>query len=144
MKKIKNILLLVSGVITGMLVYLNNITPSQACVYLGHANSLECGDTVFNIGIIFLVSIPIFVISIITYFMKEQIISAWLKFAYWWVPLTMFLVFLASFASGPSYFPNLLSNRLVSFLMYCLFFIISLIIIIVQVIKVYFLKKKSN
>jgi hypothetical protein len=49
MKKIKNILLLVSGVITGMLVYLNNITPSQACVYLGHANSLECGDTVFNI-----------------------------------------------------------------------------------------------
>ncbi len=144
MKKTKNIILVVSGIIAGLIIYINIITTSQFCVILGYADSFDCGNIVFNIATILLISLPTFILSIITYFMKDQIISAWLKFAYWWIPLTMLLVFLVSFASGPSYFPNLLSNSAVSFLMYCLFFIISLIIIIIQVIQVYFLKKKSN
>ena len=143
MKKIKNILLLVSGVITGMLVYLNNITPSQACVYLGHANSIDCVDTIFNTAFIFLVFIPIFILSLITYFLKDEIVSAWLHFSYWWVPITMFLTIITPISS-PSYIGLSWSGETTSFFMSCLFVIISLIIIIIQILKVYFLKKKNS
>ncbi len=70
----------------------------------------------------------IFILSLITYRMREEIFQAWIKFAYVWVPLTLFLVFIV-----PEYDSSLLpivTKGPISFFFSFLFLIISLIIII--------------
>ena len=37
----------------------------------------------------------VFVFSLITYFLSENIFRAWFRFTVWFVPLSMFLIFLA-------------------------------------------------
>lgn len=69
----------------------------------------------------------LFLVSIITYKMREEVFKLWLKFTYVWVPLTILLV-LISPEYGNSFFPIVKGS--VSFFMSCLFLLISLIIII--------------
>ena len=75
---------------------------------------------------IFLVFLPFFLFSLITYKMKDNIFQTWFKFARIWVPLTILLVILS-----PEYGNSLLpvEKGTVSFFMSALFLIISLIII---------------
>lgn len=76
----------------------------------------------------------VFLFSLITYFMKDEIFSAWWKFTYKWALLTMILVLITPGGSG-SFFPSLISPGVVAFLMSCLFAIISIVIIIVKLIQ---------
>ena len=82
------------------------------------------------------VFIPLFLLSLITYKMQDEIFHTWLKFTYVWVPLTIILTFLS-----PEYGNSLLpiEKSSVSFVMSFLFLLISLIIIITKS-----LKKNSN
>ena len=78
------------------------------------------GETIF-------IFIPLFLLSLITYKMRDNIFQTWFKFARIWVPLTIILVLLS-----PEYGNALLpvEKGTVSFFMSALFLIISLIIII--------------
>ena len=71
--------------------------------------------------------LPLFLLSLTTYKMRDEVFHTWLKFAYVWVPITILLV-LISPEYGNNFFPIVKGS--ISFFMSCLFLLISLIIII--------------
>ena len=87
-----------------------------------------CRDSYLWIILILKYLFPIiFLLSLITYKMKDIVFQTWFKFARVWVPLTIILVILS-----PEYGNALLpvEKGTVSFFMSALFLIISLIIIV--------------
>lgn len=72
--------------------------------------------------------IPLFLLSIIIYKMRDEVYRVWLRFAYVWVPLSMLLIFLAPEYSGDWMYP--IVKGTVAFFSSLLFIIISLILII--------------
>jgi len=73
--------------------------------------------------------IPILILSLVTYKMRDEVFHSWLKFAYVWVPLTIVLTFLA-----PEYDASLVSitKGVISFVMSTVFLLVSLVIIFVK------------
>ena len=74
--------------------------------------------------LIFLALLPL---SILIFSVREKTFYSWLKFTYWWIPLSIFIIFLAPLHDG-----SLLtfSKQIISLWMSGLFIFISLIIII--------------
>jgi len=129
----------VAGIISIVLFILNDIGTYKLCrVGAGGVSLLDalaskftygCTDFLSEVIIILAPFIAIFLLSLITYKMRDEIFRAWIKFTYVWVPLTLVLTFLA-----PEYDSSLLpiTKSVVSFGMSFLFLIISLIIIITK------------
>jgi hypothetical protein len=145
MKKTKNIILLISGIIGGGLILLEPITTSQMCnfIYRTHnPNSVHIGclDYIFNTAMVFYIFPFVFLFSLVTYFLKDEIFHIWVKFTYVWIPLSMFLVLIIPGGGGNGAFPSLIDNQFVAILMSGLFAIISLIIVIFGIVKYYCLK----
>lgn len=67
---------------------------------------IPVNDTLELIPLLF--SITILPFSLITYRMKEDVFKAWIKFAVWWIPMTIILVLISPdgggsmFVAGPS------------------------------------------
>jgi len=76
-------------------------------------------------------SLPLFLLSLITYKMRDEVFNAWMKFAIWFVPLTMFLTFITPDSSGSLGLPAF-GKGVVAFLLTALFTIISILIILVR------------
>lgn len=83
-------------------------------------------DTLMIFSLTFL---PIFLLSLITYKMRDEVYRAWFKFARIWVPLSIFLI-LISPEYGHSLFP--IDKGRVSLTMSVLFLLISLILIVIK------------
>lgn len=71
-------------------------------------------------------SLAVFVVSVLLFFVREEAFNTWKTFAYWWIPLSIFLIFLA-----PSQGRGLISidRELVTWWMSGLFLFLSLILI---------------
>lgn len=71
-------------------------------------------------------SLIIFVISVILFFVREEVFRSWKSFAYWWIPVSAFLILLAPSQSG-----GLISidRELVTWWMSGLFLLLSIAII---------------
>lgn len=134
----KKIVFWISGIITLLVIILNQIGTYKLCgvgvssTFFSSFFSLfnkSCVDPLANLIIIFIIFIPLFLLSLITYKMRNEIFRAWLKFAYVWIPLTLVLTILA-----PEYDQSLLpiTKGVVSFLMSVLFLIISFLIILIK------------
>ena len=89
----------------------------------------SCFETFDQIAELFFVFIPLLILSLITYKMREEVFHSWLKFAYVWVPLTIILTLLA-----PEYDASLVSitKGVISFVMSTVFLLVSLVIIFVK------------
>ena len=87
-----------------------------------------CVDILAGIETIFLLSIPVFVFSSITYWMKGEVYRAWFRFARWWIPLSIILIFLSPEYSSDWILP--IVKGTVAFAMSALFVIIYTILII--------------
>jgi len=122
----KNILW-ISGIGGGLFIFLLLMILNNFCgVYIR-----ECKN-IFGILGNFLFSFPVvFLLSLITYKMKEQVFNSWIKFTIWFVPLTMFLIFITPDSSGSFGLPTF-GKEVVAFLLTALFTIISILIILVQ------------
>lgn len=72
--------------------------------------------------------IALFLFSLITYKMRDEVYRAWLRFAYVWVPLSIVLIFLSPQYSTDWMYP--VEKGTVAFLTSALFVIISLILIV--------------
>lgn len=137
MKKTKNTVLLVSGigggiVLTFLLIVLNNFCG---------ANKIICKD-IYTQSASYLFLFPlVFIFSLITYFIREEIFRSWIKFTYIWIPISIFLVLFIPGGGGNSAFPSLIDKELVSIFMSGLYFSISLIIVIFGSVKYYYFKK---
>jgi len=92
------------------------------------------------LGNYLLLFFPIFLFSIITYFLKDEIFKSWSKFTYVWLPLSIILTSITPDSRG-GFFVSLWDPEMTAIFMTGLYALISLIIIIVGVIKNYFSKK---
>jgi len=116
--------LIVSAIITVAILAINYIGTYQTCGF-----DRNCAQLLANIIRTLFIFFPIFILSLITYKMRDTIFQSWLKFAYFWVLLTIILTILA-----PEYDSSFVSltKGLVSFTLSAIFLLISLIIIIIK------------
>lgn len=121
----KRIVLLGSGIIAVVLLALNQIGTFRLC---GGQEYGQCMDFAYSLIINFFPFVPLFLFSLITYKMRDEVYRAWLRFAYVWVPLSMVLIFLAPQYSTDWMYP--VEKGTVAFLTSALFVIISLILIV--------------
>ncbi len=83
----------------------------------------------------------ILLISLITYKIRDEVFYSWLKFAYWWIPLTVILTAITPEGNGSWGVPNILTPGLVALVFTAIFVIVSLLIIPIKYLK---LKGKWN
>src|SRR3989338_106734 len=122
----KRIALVFSGVISLAFLVLDLIGTYKL---FGKYSVGNCPLIIHNIIIELLPFVAVFILSLITYKMRDQVFHSWLKFAYFWVLLTIILTILA-----PEYDSSFVSltKGLVSFTLSAIFLLISLIIIIIK------------
>ena len=114
--------LLISGLISITIITINYLGTYAIC-----NSNRDCAHLLTNIIWILYIFVPLFLLSLITYKMQDEIFHKWLKFVYIWVPLTIILV-LISPEYGNSLFP--IEKDSVSFFMSVLFLLISIILIL--------------
>lgn len=86
---------------------------------------------IFTLGHpLFFLSLSILAISAVLYFVREELFRAWGKFALWFIPLSIVLVYLAPIQSSDWIFP--LDKKLTASLLARLFFLVSLLIITIK------------
>lgn len=73
----------------------------------------------------------VLIFSLITYKMRNEVFRAWLRFSYWWIPLSFILILSASNESGNVFpFPSL--QAIFGIALPGLYFIVSLILILLK------------
>lgn len=91
--------------------------------------SSSCADMFDPIAENLLVFVVLLLFSLITYKMRDEVYRAWLRFSYFWIPLSMVLILLSPEYSG-GYIPLYsITKSSVAFVSSLLFVIISLTII---------------
>jgi hypothetical protein len=124
MKK-KTKLFFTSGIISVVLILINYIGTYKTC-----NDIFECTEILYAAMIVLFPIIPLFIFSLITYKMREEIFEIWWKFARIWIPVSMLAILIA-----PSYTHNWILpivKGTVAFASVVLFVIISLALIIWQ------------
>lgn len=86
-----------------------------------------CVDNLANIIILSLIIFPVFLVSAITYFLKDRVFLAWLKFSSIWIPLQVILSLLTPRYGGAGIIS--IDRGAVSFVLSALYLIISLVLI---------------
>ena len=83
--------------------------------------------------VIGLFAVTLLILSAVTYFLKEGVFRAWVRFAYWWIPVSLVFIYLAGGWSGGGFgIPNVLDQESVAIIFSGLFVIISLGIVLVS------------
>lgn len=89
-------------------------------------------DSFGNTFLVLIVFLPLFLFSLITYRMREEVFLAWWMFTRLWVPLSMLLVLLMPSDNGP-FIP--IDKGHVSILMSGFFFLLSAAIVVTTSVK---------
>jgi hypothetical protein len=124
----KHILLSISGLVSIGLLTWNYVGNYRLCDFFMKGSSEgNCPFILTNIGTNLLPIIPLFLLSLITYKMQDEVYRAWLRFSYVWISLSMIAIFLAPEYSTDWMFPVVKGT--VAFFSSLLFVVISLILI---------------
>lgn len=116
--------LFVSGMISVILFTLNYVGISKLC---GGAGYSQCTEVLYAGMMTLLPTIPFFLFSFIVFWMRKDIYDSWFRFARVWVPLSMFLIFIAPVYGSDWMYP--IEKATVLLITNILFVLISLIII---------------
>ena len=130
----KNILLITSGILAGFAIVMGSFEPFRLC----GDSWRNCMSINYDIDLVLIPIIPLFLFSLITYFMRDDVYRVWARFSYIWVPISMVLIFLAPEYSSSFIYP--ITKGSVAFISSLLFTLISLILIIWK----YFATRRSN
>ena len=132
MKKKKILIFIVSivGLIIGHIL-LNPVKFGICHNQYSHNGYIGCFDDVKNAigGIIELFSIAFFVVSIILFFVSEDVIKSWLNFVKWWLPLSLIAIAFSS-ADDNWMVPYPSIRTVILFLSLVIFLITSITIVI--------------
>ncbi|MBP6929447.1 MAG: hypothetical protein KBB77_00765 [Candidatus Moranbacteria bacterium] len=85
----KKSVLFVSGTVTIILIILDRLGTFRLC---GANEYGSCMDVLYSAIIFFLPIIPLFLFSLITYKMSEEVFQDWWRLARIFIPLAMFLI----------------------------------------------------
>ena len=128
-------LLTISGIISVGLVIVGTTGTYALC-----RNEEDC-IKILHFAFLNLVPIfPLFIFSLITYWMPETIYRAWFKFALVWIPLSMLLIFISPEYSSDWMYR--IEKGSVAFGMSALFVIISTLIIVGTYLRAWVGRKK--
>ena len=94
-----------------------------------------------SIGLILMIFIPTLVFSIVTYFIKDQVFYIWRNFSFFWIPITLVLIFLTPETTGNMLFD--MDKQFVAMVLSGLYIIISLFLIIIMSIVTHLKSKKK-
>ncbi len=120
--RIKKTILISSGFIALVLLAIGIFGTYKIC-----NNQEDCITLLHLFFLHFLPIISLFLLSLITYKMREKVYQAWLHFSYFWVPLSIILVVLAPEYDTDWMFP--ITKGSVAFYFSVLYIIISLLLI---------------
>lgn len=120
----KKIVLLISFVFS-LLLFIISIKGTY--YYCGGVYG-RCVEMLHLFSLVFFPILPLFLFSLITYFMREEIFQAWWRFARVWVPASMVAILLAPAYASDWMFP--IDKGRVAFFFSVVFVIVSLILII--------------
>jgi len=104
--------------------YIGNVT---LCSLSGVTN-YDCLGYLANVEMILLPILPMAILSLFTYKFRKEVFHAWIRFAKWWIPISLILTILTPATTGSSFVP-FFGRGHVAIAMSALFLIISLIII---------------
>lgn len=85
----KKIVLILSVALSLSLLLINYVGTDKVC---GGRQYWGCMDNLVLFFDITFIALPICVFSLITYKMSEEVSRAWIRFAIWWVPLSMIAI----------------------------------------------------
>lgn len=90
-------------------------------------------DVLGILFITFLPLLPIFLLSLITYKLREEVFRSWLHFAYWWIPISLlFTLPVPDSRGGGGFGMHSFGSEDFAMVLSILFFFISLIIIVIR------------
>lgn len=122
----KNILLLVSGLVSALLVLVaiygtySLCSNNESCVTLLHLSFLHL-----------LILFPVFIFSLVTYFLSDGVFTAWYKFTRIYIPICIGLILITP-EYGTGSFIYRIEKGSVAFYTSLLYFGISVIIILTK------------
>lgn len=120
----KKKLLLGSAIVAILAGAIGTLEPFRLCRNLWR----ECMDVNYTSTLILLPFIPLFLFSLVTYKMRDEVYRAWLRFSCIWIPLSMLAIFSAPEYSSDWMYP--VEKGTVAFFSSVLYGIISIVIII--------------
>lgn len=134
MKKTKKIVLW--GSFGGIMIYLS-LFFRRDLLSIFHQDLRYSLDNFTEIVGPFVFLFPIiFLFSLITYKMREEVFCAWFNFTKWWIPISIFLTLITPGSSGGGFgIPSIFDKEFLAFILSALFFIISLVIIVRKSLK---------
>jgi len=110
-----------------LLVSLGTIMSMDMCYQNGACHDFFRSSFIRVLLFLLLPCFPLFIFSLFTYKMREEIFTTWINFAKWWIPLTILFTLFAPGSDG-SFLP--VTKGSVSFVMSTLFAALSFCIII--------------
>jgi hypothetical protein len=94
----------------------------------------SCFDLSYLFIIYSIISIPLFVFSVITYKLKDEVFISWKNFSIWWIPLSFVIITMfPTDTHGMDFVPIIKGT--VSLLLSSLYSVISLVIILYKSFK---------
>ena len=121
----KKSVLCLSGIVSILLITLDRVGTFRLC---GANTYGSCMDVAYNVIILFLPVLPLFLFSLITFKMSEGVFQAWWRFARVFVPLAMFLILITPAYTHNWMFP--VTKGTVAVALSLLFVVVSLVQII--------------
>jgi hypothetical protein len=92
---------------------------------------------------LFYVGSSLFIVSIFYFFLKDEIFKPWIKFTYWWLPLSIILTLITPGGSG-SFFVNIWDKEMTVIFMSAIYVVVSTIMLIINIIRFYLLNKNKT
>ncbi|MDP3646097.1 MAG: hypothetical protein Q8R25_03345 [bacterium] len=123
----KKYLLWASGFIAALLLVGNWVGTFRLC---GGTEYGQCMDVLYSTVVNFFPIIAVFLITLIIYWMRDEIYQAWFRFARWYVPIAMLLILITPEYGGGLFNP--VQKGSVAFVLTALFFVVSLLLIAVK------------
>lgn len=126
----KNNLVILTGSLSILLLILDFLGTDRVCGGRQYTSCMQSWHAFFTVAFPLLV---LFIFSLITYWMRDEIYRAWFKFARIWIPLSMLAIFLAPEYSNDWMFP--IEKGTVALATSLIFVVVSLIIIAMKLVS---------
>jgi hypothetical protein len=127
----KTKVLMISGLLAVTVIVWDYIGNYRICDYLsknGHEGS--CPFVLINVESALILIFPFFLFTLITYFMREEVYKTWVRFAIWWLAISMLLILIMPESETGGFGPQISFGKGDVALLTCVFFVIVSIFLI--------------